>query len=160
MATATADLCDKFIDVIQLCEPVFMSFGRSSTFEGRVTTLRVFEDNSMVRTTLEGRSEGGVLVVDGGGSLKCALVGDRLAQLAIDNGWKGVVVFGCIRDSSMINNMEIGIKALNAIPLKSVKRGEGQKNVEVTFASVTFTPGNYLYADGDGIVVAREKLVE
>lgn len=158
MFKATADLCDEFIDQIQVCEPVFRSFGKKSAFEGRVTTVKLFEDNTLVRTALESSSEGGVLVVDGGGSLRCALVGDRLAQLAIDNGWSGIIVYGCIRDTAVINEMEIGIKAINTIPRKSIKRGEGQMDIEVSFSGVTIKPGDYIYSDNDGIVVADRPL--
>ena len=97
-------------------------------------------------------------MVDGGGSLRCALVGDRLAQLAIDNGWSGIIVYGCIRDTAVINEMEIGIKAINTIPRKSIKRGEGQMDIEVSFSGVTIKPGDYIYSDNDGIVVADRPL--
>ena len=99
-------------------------------------------------------------MVDGGGSLRCALVGDRLAQLAIDNGWSGIVVYGCIRDSAVINEMGIGIKAMNTTPRKSIKRGEGQQDIEVRFAGITINPGDYIYSDNDGIVVADRPLGE
>ncbi len=159
MYHATADLCDKHIDKLQVAEPIFVDFGAVAVFEGEVHTLKVFEDNTLVRAALEKDGTGKVLVVDGGGSFRCALVGDNLAALAIQNNWRGLVVFGCIRDSKQISEMEIGVKALNTNPTKSVKRNEGQENIDVRFAGVDFKPGMYLYADEDGIVVSEFQLL-
>ena len=158
MTQATADLFDRFGDRIQVVEPVFRDFGARKNFSGPIATVKVFEDNTLVRAELETPGENRVLVVDGGGSLRCALVGDLLAQLAIDNNWAGLVLFGCIRDSAVINGMDIGIKALNTSPAKSAKRGEGQRNICVRFASTTFAPGAFIYADEDGIVIADREL--
>ena len=149
---ATADICDRRSDA-QVATPLFRDYGRLSKFFGPIATLRVFEDNSLVRKALEQPGQGQILVIDGGGSTRCALVGDRLATLAIDNGWAGIVVYGCIRDCEPINAMPIGIKALGTSPRKSIKRDQGERNVDVVFATVRFTPGHYLYADPDGIVV-------
>lgn len=159
MQHATADLCDKHIDKLQVVEPIFIDFGAQACFEGEICTLKVFEDNTLVRAALEKDGAGKVLVIDGGGSLRCALVGDNLAALAIENNWRGLVVYGCIRDSKQIAEMEIGVKALNTNPTKSVKRNEGQENIEVRFAGVDFKPGAYLYADEDGIVVSETQLL-
>jgi regulator of ribonuclease activity A len=112
-----------------------------------------------VRETLETDGQGRVLVVDGGGSTRCALVGDRLAQLAYENGWTGIIVDGCIRDSDEISRIPIGVKARHAVPKKSAKRGAGERDVPVRFAGLTFTPGDYLYADPDGIIVAERDLL-
>lgn len=159
MQHATADLCDKHIDKLQVAEPIFIDFGAQACFEGEIHTLKVFEDNSLVRVALEKDGTGKVLVVDGGGSFRCALVGDNLVALAIENKWRGLVVYGCIRDSKVISEMEIGVKALNTIPTKSIKRNEGQENIDVRFAGVDFKPGTYLYADEDGIVVSEFQLI-
>jgi len=159
MQHATADLCDKHIDKLQVAEPMFLDFGAVDCFEGEIHTLKIFEDNTLVRTALENDGTGKVLVVDGGGSLRCALVGDNIAALAIQNNWRGLVVFGCIRDSKLIGEMEIGLKALSTNPTKSIKRNEGQENIEVRFAGVNFKPGAYLYADEDGIAVSELQLV-
>jgi regulator of ribonuclease activity A len=159
MHYATADLCDEHIDKLQVAEPIFKDLGGSSCFEGEIYTLKVFEDNTLVRAALEKEGSGKVLVVDGGGSLRCALVGDNLAALAIENHWRGIVVYGCIRDSKQIGEMQIGVKALNTNPTKSIKRNEGQENVPVRFAGVDFKPGHYLYADEDGIVVSELPLI-
>jgi len=154
----TADLYDAFGDTLQVAEPVFRHFGQRGAFAGPIATVKVFEDNTLVRANLETAGGGYVLVVDGGGSLRCALVGDLLAQLAIDNGWAGIIVHGCIRDSKEIDAMDIGVKALAANPARSDKRGEGRENLAVRFAGVTFTPGHYVYADADGIVVSDRDL--
>ena len=159
MQHSTADLCDKHIHRLQVAEPIFIDFGAQPCFEGLVHTLKVFEDNSLVRTALEQDRTGKVLVIDGGGSFRCALVGDNLVALAIENHWRGLVVYGCIRDSKIIADMEIGVKALNTIPTKSIKRNEGQQNIDVRFAGVDFKPGMYLYADEDGIVVSELQLI-
>jgi len=156
----TADLYDQYGDVLQVAAPLFRNFGRRGSFSGPVSTVKVFEDNTLVRNMLELPGKGRVLVVDGGGSLRCALVGDRLAQLAIDNGWAGIIINGCIRDSREINDMDIGIKAVAVHPAKSAKRGEGQQEVSVRFAAVDFEPGCYVYADADGIVVSDKNLAE
>ena len=156
----TADLCDDHSDKagIQIAEPIFRSYGKNSAFSGRITTLKIFEDNSLVRSALETRVHSRVLVVDGGGSHRCALLGDNLARLAVDNGWTGVVVYGCIRDSADINEMAVGVRALHTHPLKSRKRGVGEQDIPVSFASVTFKKDHCIYVDEDGIIVSSEPL--
>jgi len=158
MEFRTADLYDDHSDQVVCVEPMFRAYGGLARFGGPITTLKVHEDNSLVRETLSQPGQGGVLVVDGGGSLRCALVGDRLAQLAIDQGWHGILVYGCIRDVAVIDAMPIGIRALNTTPVKSVKRGVGLRDEVVTFGGVTFRPGAYLYADQDGILVSAQAL--
>ena len=142
-----------------MLDPVFTSYGGTDTFYGKVVCVRVFEDNVLVRQTLETNGKGCVLVVDGGGSLKCALVGDILAQLAIDNRWSGLIVHGAIRDSKEISRMPIGLKALNTSPRKSRKEGVGAIGEPLQFAGVTINPGDYIYADPDGILVAAKDLL-
>jgi len=154
----TADLYDEFADRLSVAEPVFNDFGRRDGFSGSIATLKVFEDNTLVRAALETAGRQRVLVVDGGGSLRCALVGDQLARLAIENGWAGLIINGCIRDCREIDAMDIAIKALATHPAKSAKRGEGQEGVAVTFAGVRFEPGQFLYADSDGVLVSGEAL--
>jgi regulator of ribonuclease activity A len=158
MVFATADLCDEHGADVQVAEPVFRDFGGRSRFSGPIATCKVFEDNQLVRATLEGPGNGRVLVVDGGASLRCALLGDQLAHLGVKNGWNGVVVWGCIRDAAPIASMDIGVKALATHPRRSVKKGDGSTGIPVTFAGVTFEPGAYLYADEDGVVVARNRI--
>lgn len=159
MAFKTADLCDEHSDIIQIALPGLFSFGGKTRFSGRIVTLKLFEDNSVLRDMLNNSGEGQVIVVDGGGSMRCALLGDMLAGKAVSNGWGGLVINGCIRDSADIAKMNIGIRALGTHPLKSVKKGIGEINVPVSFSNTEFIPGNYLYADEDGIIVAPETLM-
>lgn len=155
---ATADLYDEHGDALQVATPMFNNYGGRTQFSGQIVTVKCHEDNSHVRGSLEQAGEGKVLVVDGGGSLRCALVGDMLAELGIKNGWVGAIVYGCIRDSKAIGEMDFGLKAINTNPKKSVKKDIGERDVVVHFADVTFTPGAYVYADEDGIVVSETAL--
>jgi len=158
MAWCTADLCDRFNQELQVAEPLFLRFGGKSSFAGPAATLKVFEDNSLVRQAFEGPGKGRVLVVDGGGSLRRALVGDMLATLAIDNGWAGAIINGPIRDSKAIGDMPLGIHALGTCPRKSEKRGAGERELALQFAGISIKPGDWVYADEDGIVVASREL--
>ena len=158
MSHATADLYDAYGEDLQIAAPVFRDYGGNIVFEGPVVTLKVFEDNSLVRSALEESGNGRVLVVDGGGSMRCALVGDMLAELGRTNGWAGVVVYGCVRDAEQLSQMKIGIKALGTNPRKSVKKGEGAREVVLRFAELVVKPGQYLYADRDGIVISNQRL--
>ena len=155
---STADLCDQYGDQLQVCEPVFESFGARVAFGGPVSTVRCFEDNSRVKEAVESRGEGRVLVVDGGGSRRRALLGGNLGAAAVRNGWAGMIIHGCVRDSRELDDMSLGIRALGAIPLRSDKRGEGELDVPVRFAGVTFRPGDHVYADEDGVVVSATPL--
>ena len=158
MRFATADLCDAFAPAVHLAAPIFRDYGGLSRFAGPIETVRVTEDNALVAQALETAGRGRVLVVDGGGSLRCALVGGRLAALAYANGWAGLVINGCVRDSAEIREIEVGIRAINSSPMRSGKSGAGQRGGAVSFAGVTFSPGHFLYADEDGIVVADHAL--
>lgn len=155
----TADLCDEFEQSVGTAEPLLRDYGGTTSFYGSLVTVKVFEDNVLVRETLETDGQRRVLVVDGGGSTRCALLGDRLALLAHDNGWAGIVVNGCIRDSVEIAGIRVGVKALHAVPKKSGKKGIGERDVPVRFAGITFTPGHYLYADQDGVIVSDRDLL-
>lgn len=155
----TADLCDEYGAALQVAQPLLRSYGGAHAFCGPIATVQVQDDNTSVRLRLQEPGEGRVLVVHGGGSLACALVGDQLAQLAVNNGWAGIVVYGCIRDSAAIEAMNLGVLALATLPRKSEKRGPGLHDTPVQFVGVTFTPGHYLYADADGIVVAEKPLI-
>lgn len=159
MTIQTADLCDANEDKVSVVSPMFRSFGGRSAFGGPITTLKLFEDNALVRKTLERAGNGRVLVIDGGGSMRCALVGDQLAELGVKNGWGGIVVYGCIRDSTAIGAMDIGVFALGTHPRKTVKRNTGEADLPVTFGGVTFVPGHFLYADEDGVVVCATPLI-
>jgi len=158
MTFATADLYDEYGGKLQIASPMFNDYGGNLKFCGPASTVKVFEDNSMVRAALEEPGEGRVLVIDGGASLKCALLGDMLVELGKDNDWAGIIVYGCIRDSAVIANISIGVKALNTNPRKSVKKGVGERDVAVDFADVIISPGDYIYADEDGIIISSERL--
>jgi regulator of ribonuclease activity A len=159
MELKTTDLCDAHPDKVQICEPIgFKDYGGKKIFSGKVQTIKCFEDNSLVRKALEGDGTGRVLVVDGGGSMRCALLGDMLGELGVKNHWDGIIVYGCIRDSAAMAELNLGVKALNTIPLKSNKRNEGQENIAVKFAGVTFTPGQFVYCDEDGIITSVTEL--
>ena len=143
---------------VRIVAPMFQRYGARTSFSGQIVTLKLFEDNSLVREAVGEQGKGKVLVIDGGGSLRCALVGDQLAILAHKNGWEGLVVYGCIRDSGDINQIDIGVRALNTHPLKSIKKGAGDRNIDVSFGGVTFKPGEWLYADEDGVIVSSGAL--
>jgi len=158
MTFTTPDVCDEFLDHLQVLEPLFTEFGGKEKFSGEIVTIKCFEDNSLVKETLGSAGLGRVLVVDGGGSLRCALLGDLLGAMAVENGWQGLLINGCVRDVEILKNMDLGVRALNSYPLKSNKRNEGQLNIAIRFAGVNFEPGQYLYADENGIVIASEQL--
>lgn len=160
MPIATADLCDRFSEQenFQIAEPMLRHFGGKCRFSGLITTLKVFEDNSLVRTTLEENGQGRVLVIDGGGSRRCALLGDTLAALAVKNAWEGIVVYGCVRGADLLGKMPVGVMALNTHPLRSNKHGHGDRDKMITFAGVNFKKDHYIYADSDGIIVSDTKL--
>ena len=158
MTLKTADICDQQENKVKIALPIFKSFGQKKSFGGEIVTVKVFEDNVLVKEMLGKNGKGKVLVVDGGGSLRCALMGDNLAKMVLDNEWEGVLIYGCIRDSADIDKMEVGVKALNTIPFKSRKGGNGEVDVAVTFAEVSFKPGEFVYADEDGVIVADGKL--
>ena len=154
---ATSDLLDQD-GTLPSCSLQFRSFGRHERFAGPLTTVRCFRDNALVRRVLSEPGVGRVLVVDGGGSLESALVGDQIAALAVANGWAGLVVHGAIRDSVAIDGLELGVKALGTNPRKSAKDARGDVGVPVEFGGVRFVPGHWLYSDADGIVVAASAL--
>ena len=153
----TPDLCDEFPDV-QVVAPGFRNFGGIRAFGGEIVTVKCFEDNSLVKDQLDVDGAGKVLVVDGGGSLRRALLGDMLAEKAARNGWEGLVIYGCVRDVDVLAQTELGVQALASHPMKTDKRGIGDLNVPVTFCGVTFRPGEYVYADNNGIIVSPEPL--
>lgn len=155
---STPDLCDAYGDNIQVADPIFRHFGGIENFYGEIATVKCFEDNSKVGESLHCKGEGKVLVVDGGGSLRRSLLGDKLARMALDNGWKGIIVYGYIRDLEDIAGMDIGVMALGSIPRKTEKRGEGRTGVNLRFAGLNCQPGDFIYADKTGIIVSKEAL--
>jgi len=160
MSFATTDLSDKHPEA-QVADPIFHDFGGKSVFHGPVKTLKVYEDNASVRAALETPGEGRVLVVDGGGSARCALVGGNLGNLAVKNNWNGIVVYGYIRDSEEISLQAVGVKALGTHPRKSEKGlHSAQQDRVLQFAGLTIRPGAWLYSDADGIVVSDRAIHE
>lgn len=159
MNFATADLYDAHEGKVKVAFPMFLSFGEKKCFHGQITTIKCHEDNTLVGEVLRNENgKGKVLVIDGGGSLRCALVGDLIATAAINNEWEGIIVYGCIRDSAVINTMNIGIRALQTNPVKSVKLKTGIRDSRVNFANVDFIPGDFVYVDEDGILISSKEL--
>lgn len=160
---ATCDLCDVHKNNtdgdFRVLPPVFKDYGARIKFAGPVSTVKCFEDNTLVKVAVDSPGNGRVLVVDGGGSLRRALVGGNLGKAAAKNGWAGVVVDGCVRDSAELAACDVGIRALALMPLPTEKRQEGQSDVAVQVQGVWVRPGDWLYADEDGIVLASKPLV-
>jgi regulator of ribonuclease activity A len=149
----TADLVDEIGPDVRSCDLQFTQYGGRAQFAGPITTVRCFEDNALLKSVLSEPGNGGVLVIDGDGSLHSALVGDLIAGLGVDNGWTGIIINGAVRDAATLRTLEIGIKALGTNPRKSTKTGAGDRNVEISLGGVTFVPGEIAYSDDDGIVV-------
>jgi regulator of ribonuclease activity A len=149
----TADLVDSVGSDVRSCDLQFRQFGGRAEFAGPISTVRCFQDNALLKSVLSQSSPGGVLVIDGAGSLHTALVGDVIAELARTNGWAGLIVNGAVRDAAALRGIDIGIKALGTNPRKSTKTGAGERDVEVTLGGATFVPGDIAYSDDDGIVV-------
>jgi len=159
MTFKTADLFDDYGDRVHVCDPIFRDFGSHARFCGPIATVKCFEDNSLVKVALGEPGEGRVLVVDAGGSLRCAMLGDLIAASAVEQSWSGVLLFGCVRDTVELAGMALGVKALAANPRKSEKRGEGQRDIPVSFAGVCFRPGDHIYCDEDGILISAKALI-
>ena len=159
MSFTTPDLCDDFPEIVRVVDPMFNNFGGNDTFGGEIVTVKCFEDNSLVKENASKPGHGKVMVVDGGGSLRRALLGDLITKDAVKNGWEGFVIYGCIRDVDIIGRLDIGVKALDTVPLKTEKKGIGDLNIAITFGGVTFRPGEYVYSDNNGVVVSKEKLL-
>ncbi|CAM3562257.1 Regulator of ribonuclease activity A [Vibrio aerogenes CECT 7868] len=154
----TSALCDIYSDQVDVVEPMFSNFGGRASFAGQITTVKCFEDNGLIREVLEQEGSGRVLLVDGGGSLRRALVDAELAALGEENEWEGIVVYGCVREVDDLDEMNIGIQALASIPVGAVGQSVGEVDVPVNFGSVTFIPEDYLYADNTGIILSQEPL--
>ena len=159
MKHSTCDLCDEFESLIQVAEPLLGHFGGRGGFCGEIVTLRCPEDNSLVRELLATPGRGKVLVVDGFGSVRRSLLGDQLAAKAVENHWEGIVIHGAVRDVQALESLDLGVLALAAIPLKTEKKGLGERGVTVHFAGIAFSPGHFLYADENGLIVAPQRLM-
>lgn len=153
------DLCDEHGDALQVAEPLFQHFGANAIFYGEAVTLSCFEDNSLVRDLVARPGHGRVMVIDGGGSVRRALLGDQLAIKAVDSGWAGFIIHGAVRDVATLNTLALGVKALAACPVKTEKLGVGTEGAVLHFAGVTISPGDFVYADLNGVVVSASRLI-
>jgi regulator of ribonuclease activity A len=158
MSFKTTDLCDDFGGELQIAQPIFRSFGRRVRFAGAASTVKCFEDNSRVKEAVAEAGNGRVLVVDAGGSTRCAVLGDLLAGQAAANGWAGIVVYGSVRDTADLAGFDLGILALATMPLRSERKNEGQRDVPVQIPGARIRPGDWIYVDEDGLIVAPRKL--
>lgn len=158
MRIDTSELCDLYSDQVDVVEPIFSSFGGASSFFGKITTVKCFESNGLIAEVLEEEGEGRVLLVDGGGAVRRALIDAELAQLAMDNGWEGIIVYGAVRQLDMLERLDIGIHALTPIPVGADNTDVGEVDTPVNFGGVTFFPEDYVYADLTGIILSQELL--
>ena len=155
---STPALCDEYPELVSVVEPIFSNFGGRECFSGQIVTVKCFEDNSVVKQLVGTKGNSRVMVVDAGGSMRRACLGDMLAEQASANGWCGIIMFGCIRDVDQIMATDIGVQALGVHPMKTDKKGVGELGISVTFAGVTFSLGDYVYADNNGIIVSSQRL--
>ncbi len=154
----TSELCDLYAEQVDVVEPIFSSFGGVSDFYGKVTTVKCFESNGLIAEVLEENGEGRVLIIDGGGAVRRGLIDAELAQLAVDNGWEGIIVYGAVRQIQQLENLDIGIHALAPIPVSADESSAGESDIPVNFGGVTFFPEDYIYADLTGIILSQEPL--
>ncbi|MAC47031.1 ribonuclease E activity regulator RraA [Oceanospirillum beijerinckii] len=158
MKLVTPDLCDAYPELVQAVEPMFSNYGGVDSFGGEIVTVKCFEDNSKVKELVDEPGNGKVMVVDAGGSFRCAMLGDMLAEKAVKNGWAGIIMYGCVRDVDVLAELELGVQALGSHPMKSLKKGIGEVGIDVTFGGVTFRQGQYVYADNNGVITSPEPL--
>lgn len=156
---STPDLCDDFPDQVHILEPIFRIYGGKTQFSGEITTVKCFEDNSRVKELAETNGDGRVMVVDAGGSLRHAMLGDMIAERLVENNWRGIIIDGCVRDVEALNQLAIGVRALNSVPIKSVRKGAGEVDVPIRVAGVNIKAGHHIYADESGIIVSDKPLV-
>ena len=160
MNYSTPDLCDEYPDLVSVVEPMLANYGGKDSFAGEIVTVKCYEDNSLVKEHAGKLGLGKVLVVDGGGSMRRALLGDLIANDAFENQWQGIIIYGCVRDVDSLVTLDFGIQAIGSSPLKTQKRGIGDLNIPITFGGVTFNPGEFVYADNNGVIVSAVKLSE
>lgn len=163
---ATTDLCDQFehdihAGLIHILPPVFQAYGQKASFYGQAATFKVFEDNTLIKKALENDNGAGkVMVIDGGASVRCALVGGNIAKAGTNNGWEGILVDSCVRDTGEINELNIGVRALGTVPLRSLKKGAGERDLGVHIQGVRVNPNDWIYVDADGVVISPKPLHE
>lgn len=155
---STPDICDAYPDEVSVLQPMMKSYGGVASFYGEAVTIKCHEDNSLVKQQASTPGNGRVMVVDGGGSLRRALLGDMIAEAAVENGWAGLVIYGCVRDVDPLATLSLGVQALASVPVKTLKRDIGDLNIAVEFGGITINPGDYVYADNNGVVVAGKAL--
>ena len=158
MDYSTSDLCDFFADVVDVLEPMFINFGGRHTFGGRIKTVKCFENNELIREILSQDGTDQVLLIDGGGSTRRALIDIELAELALDNNWNGIIVFGAVRHVDELEEIDLGIQAIASIPVAADCEGAGEDGIGVNFAGVSFFDDDFIYADSTGIVLSAEEL--
>ncbi len=158
MEYSTSALCDIYIDQVDVVEPMFSNFGGRASFAGQITTIKCYEDNGIIRDILDQDGIGRVLLIDGGGSLRRALIDAELASVAEENEWEGIIVYGSIREVDELEEMSVGIQALASIPVGANAQGVGELDIPVNFGGVTFVPEDYIYADNTGIILSQEPL--
>ncbi len=158
-AIVLPELCDAHPELVRVLEPMLSNFGGREAFAGRIETIKCFEDNSLIADVVKTPGAGKVLVVDAGGSLRCGMLGDNLANAASSNGWAGIVIYGCVRDVDELAQIDLGVQALAPHPMKSIKKGQGEQGLVLRFGGVEFVPGEYLYADNNGLLVSAQALV-
>ncbi|GGI88003.1 ribonuclease E activity regulator RraA [Shewanella gelidii] len=154
----TSELCDMYLDVVDVVEPMFSNYGGCSSFGGAISTVKCFEDNGLIVEVLQQDGQGRVLLIDGGGSLRRALIDSTIVELAVTNNWEGIVVYGSVRDVDAIEEMDIGIQAMASIPVGADTQGSGESDIPVNFGGVTFLPDDHIYADNTGIILSPEAL--
>lgn len=159
MTKSTPDIADEFPDEVEVLTLPWRSFGLRKAFSGEVVTIKCYEDNSLVKRCVGEPGHGRVIVVDGGGSVRRALLGDMLAEQAASNGWSGLVIHGVIRDVEIIETIDLGVVALGSVPLKTDKRDEGQRDVRIEIGGARISPGDFIYADANGVLVSNKKLL-
>ncbi|WP_440603956.1 ribonuclease E activity regulator RraA [Bacillus sp. GB_SG_008] len=154
----TTDLYDAYETEVQVCRPLFQSYGKKKQFHGKIATVKVKDDNVLVKQALETLPESTVLVVDGEGSTNCALLGDNLANIAKERNLAGIIIYGCVRDCVELSKIELGILAITTMPKRSVKEGNGETNIPVSFGGVSWIPGDYIYVDEDGVILSKKEI--
>ena len=158
MQSLTPDLCDAYPDIVRVVETDFNNYGKRRAFGGEIVTVKCFEDNSLVKAQSTQPGQGKVLVVDGGGSSRRALLGDMIGEAFIENGWEGIIIYGRIRDANILETMDLGVQALGTVPIKSTRKGLGELNVTVHFGGVDFIPGQFVYADVNGVIISPKAI--
>jgi len=154
----TSELCNIYADLIDVLEPIFCNYGGKNSFGGQVVTVKCFENNGLIKSALSQQGEGKVLVIDGGGSTRRALIDITLAELAVENEWEGIVCYGSVRDVDLLEELELGVQGLVSIPVGASRADIGESDLAINFGGVTFLPDDHIYADNTGIILSPDPL--